>query len=153
MPNKREAKKPASVFSREDLTVIFEKFNKEHDFYIPLMIMYHTGCRIGEALALHWRDIDMDTNTIYIHATMLESGEISPIPKSKSSNRFIAFSSKLHSILDERLQEQKELSVMMDTEFLYITLSYVTDNYTLTKEIYYINTYIYIYCHCIIIKM
>lgn len=117
VPNKREAKKPASVFSREDLTVIFEKFNKEHDFYIPLMIMYHTGCRIGEALALHWRDVDMDTNTIYIHATMLESGEISPIPKSKSSNRFIAFSSKLHSILDERLQEQKELSVMIDTEF------------------------------------
>lgn len=117
LPKDRKGKKEAHVFSKKELDAIFSRFDKEHDFYIPIMIMYHTGCRIGEVLALKWEDVDLDHDVIHVHATMTESGVISPIPKTKSSNRYIVFSSKLHTILDERLRQQEELSYMIDRKF------------------------------------
>ncbi|WP_348239911.1 tyrosine-type recombinase/integrase, partial [Salmonella enterica] len=38
--------------------------------------MLATGCRIGEALAVHWEDIDFDNKTVHIHAGVvrLENG-------------------------------------------------------------------------------
>lgn len=56
LPKVSAPKRETTVFSEEELKIIFEKFTQEHDYYLPLQIMYHTGLRIGEALALSWED-------------------------------------------------------------------------------------------------
>jgi len=36
-------------------------------FYIPIMIGYYTGCRIGEVMGLTWNDIDLEKGTLDVN--------------------------------------------------------------------------------------
>ena len=85
LPKVSAPKRETTVFSEEELKIIFEKFTQEHDYYLPLQIMYHTGLRIGEALALSWEDIDLNSDILYVHKTMMESGVIQDFPKTKKA--------------------------------------------------------------------
>lgn len=53
--------------------------------------MLASGCRIGEALAIRWADVDLDAATVAIHGTVLRiKGQgliIKPAPKTKASER------------------------------------------------------------------
>lgn len=113
IPKNAKPAERSTVFGSDELSMIFERFNVDHDYHVPLMIMYHTGLRIGEALALHWTDIDMDSNILHVSKTMLESGVIQEKTKTDSSKRDVSFSSKLHDILmiaKEHQQEWKKLT-------------------------------------------
>lgn len=46
---------------------IFERFPEESSAYIPLMIGYHTGLRLGEIYALVWEDIDFENKTLSVN--------------------------------------------------------------------------------------
>lgn len=45
---------------------IIDRFPPESQFYIPLMIGYYTGLRIGEVFALTWDDIDFDNRVLSV---------------------------------------------------------------------------------------
>ena len=109
LPKVSAPKRETTVFSEGELKIIFEKFTQEHDYYLPLQIMYHTGLRIGEALALSWEDIDLNSDILYVHKTMMESGVIQDFPKTKKSNRHIIFSRKLHNLFISTIEKQKQL--------------------------------------------
>ncbi|CYU42498.1 integrase family protein [Streptococcus suis] len=64
-----------------------------------------TGCRINEALALHWSDIDLENATISITKTLNRYGSINS-PKSNASIRDIDIDSKTVAILKEYRRRQ-----------------------------------------------
>ncbi len=55
------------IISIEDFEKITKRFNESSPFYIPLMIGFYTGCRIGEVMGLTWEDIDLDKGFIDIN--------------------------------------------------------------------------------------
>lgn len=57
-----------------------------------------TGCRINEALALSWEDIDLDNAVVHITKTLNYKQEINS-PKSKASYRDISIDSETVSML------------------------------------------------------
>ena len=67
-----------------------------------------TGCRINEALALSWSDIDLDNAIVHITKTLNNNQELNS-PKSKSSYRDIDIDQATVSMLKQyRLRQTKE---------------------------------------------
>ena len=65
--------KQATVGVRRALTEIEQQriLETEHQVKLPAMIMMFSGLRLGEALALHWDDIDFDNATISVNKTLV----------------------------------------------------------------------------------
>ena len=67
-----------------------------------------TGCRINEALALSWSDIDLENSVVHITKTLNYNQELNS-PKSKSSYRDIDIDQATVSMLKQyRLRQTKE---------------------------------------------
>lgn len=56
--------------SPNEFNKIIERFPATTVYYMPIMIGYYTGCRIGEVLALTWDDIDLENKTISINKSL-----------------------------------------------------------------------------------
>lgn len=87
-----------------------EEFNKftdaivdKHDSWVGFQILFWTGIRIGELLALKVEDFDFDKNTMRIDEsyTVLEREEIIDAPKTESSFRTIILHTELTEIVRE----------------------------------------------------
>lgn len=93
--------KEIKTFSPDQLAVIFRRFPPGHSFFLPCVISYHTGARLGECCALTWHDIDLDRREITIHRTVIAIGkpELQEAPKTSHSRRTIPYGDKLHKIL------------------------------------------------------
>lgn len=57
---------PHTVFTREQLSALFQRFPEGTSSHLPLMIGYKCGLRIGEAFALTWDSVDLERRTITI---------------------------------------------------------------------------------------
>ena len=55
------------LITNKEFNKIIDRFPVESNFYIPLMIGYYTGCRIGEVMGLTWEDVDLNQKTININ--------------------------------------------------------------------------------------
>lgn len=55
------------IVTSDELDRIIERFPAGTTFYIPIMIGYYTGCRIGEVMGLTWDDIDLENGIIDIN--------------------------------------------------------------------------------------
>lgn len=102
------------TFTKEQISEIFARFPFEHNFYIPCMLAYHTGMRLGECLALQWSDINLSKSEIYVHSTLYDKTglpTVSKTPKTSRSVRTIPFDVKLSQILRrwKVLQEKRSL--------------------------------------------
>ncbi|MBP1905295.1 integrase [Paenibacillus turicensis] len=80
----------------------------EHDMKYQTLftLLARTGLRIGEALALHWDDIDFENSTLRINKTLVYPLNTDPrvtTPKTRSSIRTI----KLDKYMIENLKEYK----------------------------------------------
>ena len=55
------------------------------------LLLFWTGCRIGECLALRWNDINLNAKTIYFHGTvsLQKDGRRVSVPKTQNSFRQI----------------------------------------------------------------
>lgn len=81
---------PRTVVTHEMYASLLEKYPLGHYMHIPLVLMWHTGMRIGEILGLTWDDIDFDAGTITIsHQLIYLSGSKFGEPKTKGSKRVI----------------------------------------------------------------
>lgn len=65
-PKNKTRQKPHIYIPEEKMDKIFERFPEGHPSYLPLLIAYHTGTRLGETHAIVWDDIDFDNKTISI---------------------------------------------------------------------------------------
>jgi integrase len=63
--------------------------------FVGFLIGFLCGCREGEIMGLRWKDIDFDTNTIYIRQTLTQKAEIKAGAKNNSSIRSVSIPTKL----------------------------------------------------------
>ena len=96
----------------QEFDTIIERFPETTDYYLPLMIGFHTGCRIGEVLAITWDDIDFKNKTISINKALIFNDKnkqwyFGP-PKTFTSNRSIKIGNTLINILKKFKKKQME---------------------------------------------
>ena len=58
------------IISPEQFAALLEKNPFGTPFYMPLLILYHTGARLGEVLGLSWSDVDFDAKRITVRRQM-----------------------------------------------------------------------------------
>ncbi len=87
----------ALTHQEEQLFVEACKDYNQGDLY--LLCLYQ-GLRIGEAVALTWKDIDLQNNTITINKAIDGAGELTT-PKTDTSNRIIPLFAKAKAILPQ----------------------------------------------------
>lgn len=96
----------------KEFYMILDRFSKDTDYYLPLVIGFYTGCRIGEILALTWKDVDFKNKTISINKSLIFSNENKQwyfgATKTHTSNRIIDIGDTLIDILKEFKKKQVE---------------------------------------------
>lgn len=92
VPTKKQPKKTTRskkhVYIPQDvMQKIFERFPKGSSAYIPIMIGYHTGLRLGEIYGLVWEDIDFENKTLSVNRQVQwEAGEARSEEEKKKTN-------------------------------------------------------------------
>ena len=79
-------------------------------YWLPTLLGLYTGMRPGEVLGISWKDVDLLNGKVFVRHTLNPAGEsffLGP-PKNKSSERAIAVSPKVVSVLRDRRQKMPE---------------------------------------------
>lgn len=84
---------------------------EEYNSKLLFTLLFFSGLRLGEALALTWQDIDFSTNTIHITKSVYVNKGVSYISstKTKAGTRRIIINKKLSQELQYWQQQQKHL--------------------------------------------
>ena len=56
-----------TIITPERFKALLEKFPFGTPFYIPLLLLYHTGMRLGEVLGLTWNDVNFAEKKLYVN--------------------------------------------------------------------------------------
>ncbi len=91
---------------------------EEYSIRLLFTVLFFTGMRLGEALALTWQDIDFTSNTIHITKSVYFSKKISHVTttKTKAGTRRIIVNKKLSQELQQWQQKQKHLLEQFTTD-------------------------------------
>ena len=65
-PKTETVREPHIVIPKDMIAKIFERFPEGEPSFIPLMLGYRCGLRLGEAFGLTWEDIDLEKKEIAI---------------------------------------------------------------------------------------
>ena len=100
------------IISPEQVADILEKNPAGTAFHIPILLLYHTGMRVGEVVGLSWDDIDLDKSTITIQRQAryitAKHGHFFCPPKTDASKRTIVISPALcNALLAWKAQQAK----------------------------------------------
>lgn len=86
----------------------------EHDLPALIMFMAATGCRIGEACAVRWEDVDIETGTVLIAGTVSRIAGQGLVRKTKTKTaagaRTLAIATPLIGMLVERRVQHHAVS-------------------------------------------
>ncbi len=96
-----KTKTDMDIWTVEEFKKVSEISEKRIDIYTILNVLFFTGMRIGELLALTYEDIDFEKQTIRINKTLVRingRNEVTP-PKTESSIREILINKKLVDII------------------------------------------------------
>lgn len=98
------------VITTDEFQRIIERFPPGTTFYIPIMIGYYTGCRIGEVTGLTWDDIDLEKGTIDVNKILYKRNKnwYFGSTKTKSSVRTIKIGKTLIDALKQHKKWQME---------------------------------------------
>ena len=115
IPRKQQNKEhKVKFFSNQELKQFLEHLDNldlssyENLFdYVLYKTLLATGCRINEALALHWSDIDLHNATVNITKTLNHLGEINS-PKSEASYRTIDIDPQTIEVLKVYQKRQRQ---------------------------------------------
>lgn len=110
--------------SQEEFSKIIDRFPFGNIFYIPLMIGYYTGLRIGETLALTWDDIDLENKTISVNKNIYFDRTNKKwcfgTTKTKNSTRIVPFGNILAKELQKHKTEQNKNRLKYGNLYYYI---------------------------------
>jgi len=93
----------------EETTQLLDSARTASPRYAPILeLLVRTGLRRGEALALQWRDIDLDAGTLRVRGTLARVGGTLSItePKTEKSRRVISIGPRAVELLRKRRSEQ-----------------------------------------------
>ena len=99
-----------SIISPEDFAKIMERYPFGAACHIPLMLLYHTGMRIGEVMALCWPDVDLENGVIDVWRQCKRLNGVGYIltePKTSSSKRKVRIDRRLVDELQRWKKQQK----------------------------------------------
>lgn len=99
-------KKTVSYWQPHEFKLFMSLFKEDEEAYkLIFEVAYTTGMRIGEILALTWKDIDLELGIISVTKTMiqLKGKTITNSPKTKAGERDVT----IHNQLVQHLQEWK----------------------------------------------
>jgi len=112
------------IISPERVSDILEKNPAGTAFHLPILLLYHTGMRVGEVVGLSWNDIDLDKGTITIQrqARYITAKHdcFLCLPKTAASNRSIAISPTLRTALSDWKVRQTENELRYGDSYVYI---------------------------------
>lgn len=107
---KDNKKKEFNIITQETFNRLIDRFPLGSNFYITLMIGFHTGLRIGEIYGLTWDDIDLKNKTLSVNKILLkmDSDWYFATPKTSSSYRTIRVGDTLLDALKKHRKWQLE---------------------------------------------
>lgn len=78
-----------TIISQERFAKLLDRYPFGTTFYIPLLLLYHTGMRRGEVTGLSWESIDFRHNVIALTQQIVycKKEHFVTLPKTQSSNR------------------------------------------------------------------
>ncbi|MFU2014794.1 tyrosine-type recombinase/integrase [Peribacillus butanolivorans] len=85
--------------------------------YIGFLISIFTGMRQGEILGLRWKDVDFETQTIFVRQTLTQNAEIKSGAKNEASVRSIHIPSKLVDELRTHRKQIWEEKLLLDSNY------------------------------------
>lgn len=92
-----------SFWTKEEYDIFIASLDKSDTYYMIFQILFWTGCREGELLALTKRDINLDEDTIHIDKTYFRANgeDIITTPKTECSIRTVTIPEFLKNELAE----------------------------------------------------
>ncbi len=83
------------------------------------IFQFWMGTRRGEAKALQWKDIDMDTRTVSIYKTTSYKDDLITSPKTKNSVRNITMPNVVYEAIKELYEKQRKMYKFNDERYLF----------------------------------
>ena len=120
MMPKRTVASPTSdaikVYSKEQIKILFDYLDTKPHTYsndsnkVLLRFLFFSGCRISEALALNWNDINFDKKEVTISKTLSQTkhGYTISHPKTAGSNGTVSLDDKTISIMKKWQIDQRK---------------------------------------------
>lgn len=111
--NVQKAERTAEAYTQEEQESLWRMINThQRAGYAAIGLMIETGMRVGEALALRWRDVNINRKRLHVRSTVVRLANkkrsyVQDCAKSESSNRTIPLTPKAISLL-EMLAEDSE---------------------------------------------
>ena len=99
------------IITLEQFRTLLDKYPFGTPFYMPLLLLYHTGMRLGEVLGLAWSDVDFVAKKINVRRQMInlvKRGYFLTSLKNESSNRYILIDDYLLGELRRWQNQQAE---------------------------------------------
>ena len=98
--------KSVQFWTREEFNRFIATFDKSDPFYTAFLVLYYTGMRIGELMALTFADVDLKAGMISINKTYhkIDGKTVITPPKTEKGNRTITIPSFLCKCLDRHMK-------------------------------------------------
>lgn len=94
---------------------------EEQDYRELFTLMFYTGLRVGEAMALVWTDYNKYKKEISINKTMdISNRSIYSRPKTDSSEDIVPLPKFINEMLSERYQREKQMNKYFDEQNYFI---------------------------------
>ena len=101
------------IISSDDFEKIIKRFPEGNPFYLPLMIGYYTGLRIGEMIALKWKYVNLEKKYIRVEFSFTNNLENKPFgyvdPKTENSIRVVELDDELVEQLKKHYEEERKI--------------------------------------------
>lgn len=111
------------IITTEMLENLLVKYPFNTPYYMPFILMYHTGMRINETLGLTWDNIDLENGTIHVYQQLYYYGADSlrlvPV-KTDSSVRDILIDNSLIDTLRSWQSTQAENEKNYGDSYIYV---------------------------------
>lgn len=96
-----------NFIKREEFEKRVVEINTHHYKELSRLLFY-TGLRIGEALALTWNDIDLDKHQLFVNKTLDIATRTTTTPKTQGSVGYVPFPKFISDMLSEMKKESAE---------------------------------------------
>ena len=88
---------------------------KQHPLWVCIHLIAYTGMRRGEALALEWKNIDLDNMSVKVQQSLVatKAGILIDAPKTESSKRTVELDHRTTEILMEHRNRQIKMAAKL----------------------------------------